>query len=133
MEAEELRKSSEYEHRLRAEEFKIAEAVVQDLERNLHSSILKSRPYFELKDRLNSELLDVKIKIEKQMEGVGEAKKLYSKSLQVLECISEEIHERRKINGIRMPGVGAEQSSCGSSFSSSFSSSSGSGSSGCGQ
>lgn len=111
MEAEEQKKSSETEHRCKAEDFTIAERRVSELEKRLSREIEKSRPYFELKDQLNADLQSVKTEIENLQEAIGKAKATYAQSLKRLESISEEIHERRN-NGSsassRTPGVGAE-------------------------
>ena len=116
-----MKKVSEVEHRLRAEDFTCAERRVQELEKNLRREIEKSRPYFQMKDKLNTDLQAVKSEIESRQKSVSEAKRQYSEALKRLESISEEIHERRNGTGIRTPGVGAEHPSS-SSLSSSTSS-----------
>jgi SMC interacting uncharacterized protein involved in chromosome segregation len=123
MEAEEMKKGSEVEHRVRADDFTRAEKSVHELERNLRREIDKSRPYFQMKDKLNLDLQAVKSEIENLQKSIGEAKRSVSESLRSLECISEEIHERRNGRGVRTPGVGAEHESSSASPSSSPSSS----------
>lgn len=52
-EAEEERVRSEREHMRVTQQCQAAEANVQDLQKSLKKSIIKSKPYFELKAQLN--------------------------------------------------------------------------------
>ncbi|KAG8222421.1 hypothetical protein J437_LFUL008418 [Ladona fulva] len=54
-------------------------------------------------------LMEQKARVENLQSAVSAAKRAYSLSLRSLECISEEIHQRRRCpTGKREPGVGAE-------------------------
>lgn len=88
------------------------------LEENLKRSIIKSRLYFEEKKLCDEQLQTQNEKISKLQRLIADAKFRYSKSLKVLEEISEEIHRRRGDFplgrntipvGPREPGVGAEK------------------------
>jgi hypothetical protein len=103
----------------------------------LKSAIQKSRPYFgayttiddlrsnsfdrfsnteflsnsiEQKEDFQNKLMAQKLKVELIQQSVTQAKQSYSDTLKNLECISEEIHERRLLSRPREPGVGAEKS-----------------------
>lgn len=52
-----------------------------------------------------------KLKVELLQQSVAQAKQSYADTLKSLECISEEIHERRLLSRPREPGVGAEKGS----------------------
>jgi len=102
MEAETQKKESELRHRKLAEEFTQAEKKVYELGKQLHKDIVKSKPYFDMKDGLNTTLSEVKTQIIKLQAMIGNSKRAYSFALSNLESISEEIHKKRT------PGVGAE-------------------------
>ena len=79
-----------------------------------------SRPYFEMKERLESRLQQERQSVEDLQRALTASKERYQGALQNLEQISEEIHHRRKEEGggsdsggkvplpPRTPGVGAE-------------------------
>jgi tetrahydromethanopterin S-methyltransferase subunit G len=115
MEAEKLKKDSELTHRLRAEDFTKAESRVHELEKHLSREIEKSRPYFELKNQLNINLLCVKTEIESIQNSIATAKATYAASLNRLECISEEIHHQRNANGRSVSGASTASQSPASS------------------
>ena len=71
------------------------------------------RPYFEMKDRLESCLQQERQSVEDLQRALTASKERYQGALHNLEQISEEIHLRRKEKGRvplppRTPGVGAE-------------------------
>ncbi|GAA6102953.1 SH3-binding domain protein 5-like, a [Tachysurus ichikawai] len=117
-EAEDERLRSEREHMRVTQLCQAAEARVQTLQKSLKRTIVKSKPYFELKVQFNSILEEHKLKVTRLEERVSEVKKHYSYTLQRLEKISEEIHAQRgpdhSENGSttsfkkRSPPIGAE-------------------------
>ncbi|MCI4386060.1 hypothetical protein PGIGA_G00057720 [Pangasianodon gigas] len=117
-EAEDERLRSEREHMRVTQLCQAAEARVQTLQKSLKRTIIKSKPYFELKVQFNSILEEHKLKVTQLEERVSEVKKHYSYTLQRLEKISEEIHAQRgpdhSENGstksfkTRSPPIGAE-------------------------
>lgn len=117
-EAEEERMKSEREHMRVTQLCQEAEARVQELQKSLKRSIVKSKSYFELKAQFNDILEEHKSKILELEERISKAKLNYSSTLRHLEQISEEIHaqreqERRKDGPIKTCGgrsspVGAE-------------------------
>ncbi|KZS14508.1 SH3 domain-binding protein 5 homolog isoform X1 [Daphnia magna] len=109
MEAETQRQLSEKEHQRSAAVFEAAKQKYQYLEKDLKSAIQKSRPYFEQKEDFQNKLMAQKLKVELIQQSVTQAKQIYSDTLKNLECISEEIHERRLLSRPREPGVGAEK------------------------
>ncbi|ODM94959.1 SH3 domain-binding protein 5 [Orchesella cincta] len=102
MEAEKKKSDSERCHRALAERFYEAEKKVYELRKLLEKDILKSKPYFDMKNRLNAALSEVKTRTVKLQSSISGAKRAYSLALSNLEMISEEIHRKRT------PGVGAE-------------------------
>ncbi|KAM9469619.1 SH3-binding domain protein 5-like, a [Clarias gariepinus] len=116
-EAEDERLRSEREHMRVTQLCQAAEAHVQTLQKSLKRTIIKSKPYFELKVQLTSILEEHKLKVTLLEERVTEVKRHYSYTLQRLEKISEEIHAQRgpdSTNGsaksfqTRSPPIGAE-------------------------
>ncbi|KAF7700248.1 hypothetical protein HF521_003206 [Silurus meridionalis] len=117
-EAEDERLRSEREHMRVTQLCQAAEARVQILQKSLKRTIIKSKPYFELKVQFNIVLEEHKLKVTQLEERVSEVKKHYSYTLQRLEKISEEIHAQRgpdhSENGsdksfkTRSPPIGAE-------------------------
>jgi hypothetical protein len=110
--AEQERAISEREHLRSWKAYNEASKHVTLLHSQLKRSIVKARPYFEMKAQFN-QMLDEQIKSIKKLEGnVSKAKTDYAEALHRLEEISYEIHERRKLRscllGTRGVGVGAE-------------------------
>ena len=64
----------------------------------------------EQKEDFQNKLMAQKLKVELLQQSVAQAKQSYSDTLKSLECISEEIHERRLLSRPREPGVGVEKS-----------------------
>lgn len=64
----------------------------------------------EQKEDFQNKLMAQKLKVELLQQSVAQAKQSYAETLKNLECISEEIHERRLLSRPREPGVGAEKS-----------------------
>ncbi|KAA0702198.1 SH3 domain-binding protein 5-like [Triplophysa tibetana] len=120
-EAEEERVKSEHEHMRVTQLCQEAEAHVQELQKSLKRAIVKSKPYFEVKNQFNETLEEHKSKIFELEEHISKAKIYYSDTLRHLEKISEEIHAQRekgqpkdepnKTCGGRCPPVGAETNS----------------------
>ncbi|RXG68106.1 SH3 domain-binding protein 5-like protein [Armadillidium vulgare] len=108
MEAEAQKSASEREHQKRAAAYTAAEKEAQELQRKLKTVINKSRPYFNHRAATQIKLEAQKDQIQKLQKDVVLAKNKYSFTLRSLERISEEIHELRRINMKREPGVGAE-------------------------
>lgn len=87
---------------------------VQHFEEKFRRSIQKSRPYFEEKQICQDQLRTQKDRIHMLQQQIQMAKATYSRSLKLLEQISEEIHRKRGDYGSvappgpREPGVGAE-------------------------
>lgn len=102
MDAEKQKSDSERCHRSLAEQFYAAQNRVYELRKLLEKDILKSKPYFDMKNRLNTALSEVKTRTVKLQSSITAAKRAYSLALSNLEMISEEIHRKRT------PGVGAE-------------------------
>ena len=74
--------------------------------------IVLFRPYFEMKDRLESRLQQERQSVEDLQRALTASKERYTGALHNLEHISEEIHRRRRKARVplppRTPGVGAE-------------------------
>ncbi|KAK2717020.1 SH3 domain-binding protein 5 homolog [Artemia franciscana] len=98
MEAEKSKAVNEKEHKKRALLSAEAERKVQLLEKDLGKHIVKSRPYFVLKDQVNHQLIDQKEKVEMLKDAVIAAKRTYSQGITNLEMISEQIHEKRSMS-----------------------------------
>lgn len=111
MEAEAQKAASEREHMRRAALFQQAEQRVQQLQRGLKSSINKSLVYFEEKSRVEAQLESQKERAQQLQLSIAAAKASYAQSLRRLEQISEQIHEQRRCQMPREPGVGAELNS----------------------
>ena len=77
----------------------------------MKSAIQKSRPYFEQKEEFQNKLVTQKQRVETLQQNVAAAKASYAATLQNLESISEQIHEKRAALMPREPGVGAEKNS----------------------
>ncbi|XP_014487186.1 PREDICTED: uncharacterized protein LOC106750977 [Dinoponera quadriceps] len=101
------------EHHRRAMLFHDAEKKLVQLEEKHRRSIIKARPYFEVKTQCDQMLATQKERVEHLQQTVKEAKRNYATSLRTLEEISNQIHQQRRdydivVNGPREPGVGAE-------------------------
>ena len=69
---------------------------VQKLEKSLKKTILKSKPYYELKASINKELKFQLSKVEGLKSCLKEAKLFYHQSMMNLETISNEEHSKRQ-------------------------------------
>ena len=69
---------------------------VQKLEKSLKRTILKSKPYYELKASINKELKFLLSKVEGLKSCLKEAKLFYQQSMKNLENISNEEHSKRQ-------------------------------------
>ncbi|XP_046565336.1 SH3 domain-binding protein 5-like isoform X1 [Haliotis rubra] len=121
MDAEREKTRSEQEHLRRSNIFVDLEKKLAYLEKKFKKSIIKARPYFELKAELELRLQQQKQNIDDLQNAIRSSKARYSDSLRHLEGISEEIHESRRQKILLMfprePGVGADDESLGSSIS----------------
>lgn len=112
MDAENQKAECGREHHRRAMLFHDAEKKLLQLEEKHRRSIIKARPYFEVKAQCDQMLATQKERVEYLQQTVKEVKRNYATSLRTLESISNQIHQQRKddivANGPREPGVGAE-------------------------
>ena len=133
MEAENSKAVCAREHHKWTVLFLDAERKVQQLEEKYKKSIIKARPYFDLKDQYDKKIPIQKQRVECLRKSLKAAKSSYSASLQALEEISNQIHQKRRdygkyllkiyvsnillissfildllVNGPREPGLGAE-------------------------
>ncbi|XP_032663798.1 SH3 domain-binding protein 5 homolog isoform X2 [Odontomachus brunneus] len=113
MDAENQKAECGREHHRRAMLFHDAEKKLVQLEEKHRRSIIKARPYFEVKAQCDQMLATQKERVEHLQQTVKEAKRNYATSLRTLEDISNQIHQQRRdydivVNGPREPGVGAE-------------------------
>ncbi|XP_078580895.1 SH3 domain-binding protein 5-like isoform X2 [Branchiostoma floridae x Branchiostoma japonicum] len=108
-EAEKERFVSEIAHQATARKFNESEQRVKMLQKALKRAIVKSRPYFEMKAKIQEDLDERKLRVERLEMGVVKHKTEYSLALKNLEEISESIHRQRKER--RGSGVGAEAGS----------------------
>ncbi|EFN79956.1 uncharacterized protein LOC105187338 [Harpegnathos saltator] len=113
MDAENQKAECGREHHRRAMLFHDAEKKLLQLEEKHRRSIIKARPYFEVKAQCDQMLATQKERVEHLQQTVKEAKRNYATSLRTLEEISNQIHQQRRdydivVNGPREPGVGAE-------------------------
>ncbi|OAD53399.1 SH3 domain-binding protein 5 like protein, partial [Eufriesea mexicana] len=100
------------EHYKRAVLFHDAKKRLLQLEEKHRRSIIKARPYFEVKAQCDQMLATQKERVECLQKAIQDAKINYATSLRRLEEISNQIHQQRRdygtSNGPREPGVGAE-------------------------
>lgn len=87
------------EHHRRAMLFHDAEKKVQQLEEKYRRSIIKGRPYLEMKAQCDQMLTAQAELVESLQKAVKDAKRSYSTSLRALEDISNQIHQRRRDYG----------------------------------
>ncbi|XP_052804020.1 SH3 domain-binding protein 5-like isoform X2 [Mya arenaria] len=115
--AETERHENEKVHLQAMNGFKEAEDLVQKYQKDLKRSINKSKPYFEMKSKVNQMMEDRKKTVTDLERSVGKTKKSYSDALRNLEEISEAIHQKRLEMrnqaelGERGTGVGSESPS----------------------
>ncbi|XP_039298643.1 SH3 domain-binding protein 5 isoform X2 [Nilaparvata lugens] len=95
-ESERERTLSEAEHRRTSLTYQHAEIRVQHLQKDLKKSIIKSRPYFELKAQFNQIFEEQKCRVKELEQRVSAAKQSYAEALGNLERISDEIHRIRQ-------------------------------------
>ncbi|KZC08177.1 PREDICTED: SH3 domain-binding protein 5 homolog [Dufourea novaeangliae] len=113
MDAENQKAECGREHYRRAVLFHDAEKRLLELEEKYRRSIIKARPYFEVKAQCDQMLATQKERVECLQKTIQVAKTNYAASLRRLEEISNQIHQQRRdndfiANGPREPGVGAE-------------------------
>lgn len=92
---EKERRDSELEHRRILEECKRVMDEYRTTERKLRSHIVKSRPYFQERYRVNQQLAKLKGAMKNLEQKINESKQSYSASLRRLEVLNTEMHERR--------------------------------------
>ncbi|XP_071804319.1 SH3 domain-binding protein 5-like [Asterias amurensis] len=111
-EADQEKRVSEQEHMQTASEFHRVERELKNMQKSLRRTINKSRPYFEMKSKLNFQLETLQKRVHELQGRVTNSKEAYSNALHNLEQISDEIHEQRRYQaaklGERGMGVGAE-------------------------
>ncbi|GBL81206.1 SH3 domain-binding protein 5-like [Araneus ventricosus] len=95
-EAESERVFSQHEHQKTSLAYNEAEKIVQHLHQELRKSIVKSRPYFEMKAQFNQLLEEQRKKVHHLEEKILKMKMSYADALHNLEEISDEIHQKRK-------------------------------------
>ncbi|CAL7949345.1 unnamed protein product [Xylocopa violacea] len=113
MDAENQKAECGREHYRRAVLFHNAEKRLLELDEKHRRSIIKARPYFEVKAQCDQMLATQKERVECLQKAIQDAKTNYANSLRRLEEISNQIHQQRRdydfiANGPREPGVGAE-------------------------
>ncbi|KAG8198395.1 hypothetical protein JTE90_021638 [Oedothorax gibbosus] len=95
-EAESDRVLNQHQHQKTSFAYNEAEKVVQHLHQELKKSIVKSRPYFEMKAQFNQLLEEQRRKVHHLEEHILKMKVNYADALHNLEEISDEIHEKRR-------------------------------------
>lgn len=96
MDAENQKAECGREHHRRAMLFHEAEKKLVQLEEKHRRSIIKARPYFEVKAQCDQMLATQKERVEYLQQTVKEVKRNYATSLRTLENISNQIHQQRK-------------------------------------
>ena len=99
MDAENEKAACGREHHRRAMLFHDAEKKVQELEEKHRRSIIRARPYFEMRAQCDQMMATQKERVEYLQKKVKNAKRAYASSLSTLEEISNQIHERRRDYG----------------------------------
>lgn len=99
MDAENQKAECGREHYRRAVLFNDAEKKVLQLEEKHHRSIIKARPYFEVKAQCDQMLATQKERVECLQKAIQDAKSNYATSLRRLEEISNQIHQQRQDYG----------------------------------
>lgn len=80
--------------------FEDANKKVQQLEEKYRRAIIRTRPFFDLQDHYEQEIITQCAKISCLEKAIKDAKRAYSKSFRALEEISNEIHQQRRDYGI---------------------------------
>lgn len=99
MDAENQKAECGREHHKRTTLFHDAEKKLLQLEEKHHRSIIKARPYFEVKTQCDQMLATQKERVEHLQQAVKDAKRNYATSLRTLEEISNQIHQQRRDYG----------------------------------
>jgi len=113
MEAEKEKRVSEQEHQTRAAEYNAIQLRLGLILKDMSRTVSKAKPFYELKDKLESRLQAERQNAEDLHLALICSKQKYKLALSSLECISEDVHnsrERRRRLDLpqRTPGVGAE-------------------------
>ncbi|GIY89483.1 SH3 domain-binding protein 5-like [Caerostris darwini] len=118
-EAESERVLSQHDHQKTSLAYNDAEKIVQHLHQEIRKSIVKSRPYFEMKAQFNQLLEEQRKKVHHLEEKILKMKMSYADALHNLEEISDEIHQKRKSKDSTLPaelnkieGAESSQMSC---------------------
>ncbi|CAL1277362.1 unnamed protein product [Larinioides sclopetarius] len=107
-EAESERVLSQHEHQKTSLAYNEAEKIVQHLHQELRKSIVKSRPYFEMKAQFNQLLEEQRKKVHQLEEKILKMKMSYADALHNLEEISDEIHQKRRSVDSRVSADGKQ-------------------------
>jgi hypothetical protein len=108
MEAEHQRALSEKAHLETTAAFAEAEKKCHRLESKLLKYAIKAKPYFEAKDVFNSDLQEQRKRVYSLQKEISLVKQKYSDSLQNLECISDRIHARRRLEAKKVESLNVE-------------------------
>jgi hypothetical protein len=84
-------------HRLKAIEYQMAEKKSQYLEKELKRPIAKSKLYYDEKSRWNTQMEAQKMRINELEQALIQTKVTYKEAMINLSKISEEIHNKRKM------------------------------------
>ncbi|KAH9512103.1 SH3 domain-binding protein 5-like, variant 2 [Dermatophagoides farinae] len=89
------RQAAEKQHRFTSREYSLTEQNLSKLHNQLKRSIVKARPYFEMKAQFNQMLEEQVNKIRSYETRVNKAKQNYTKALQRLEELNNKIYDQR--------------------------------------
>ena len=87
------------EHQKITAHYNEAETRVKQLGEKYRKAIIKTKPYYEIKERIEQELPLQKEKIRCLEKSIQKAKHIYATSLRALEEISNQIHQQRRDYG----------------------------------
>lgn len=88
---------AEENHRHKALEYQMAEKKMQYFEKELKRHINKSKPYYEEKSRWNTQMEAQKMRIHELEQALIQTKTIYKEAMINLSKISEDIHNKRKL------------------------------------
>lgn len=92
--------ASQREHQKITAHYNEAEKLVKELGEKYKKALMKTKRYYEIKERLDQELPLQKEKIRCLETSIQRAKCIYATSLRALEEISNQIHQQRRDYGI---------------------------------
>ena len=111
MEAERRKNTAVDAHGRSTKAFREADSRLMALAKKIKKSILKSRPYFNTKVKHDTVLMEIRRDLLAAQKNVADAKRRYKDSLEFLEHLSREIHERREAEKAAKMAAGASNSS----------------------